>query len=297
MQLKLLAKLPYHLLALKDLPTFTPTAMLFKPWNEQPSPRHIIQGDSSAGLDAIPSVDINLDQTLTKVEYFVISPHNTKSLVEALPKGQKIGAIKISFPKSIVEDVTEDTFDEDEQLYTAIEEKIKANSYGTYEIDIWKNTDSITSVAVPRFKEAIVNNFLARKLVEKFSDLVQSWVILSLCEIKYGDILNRLDINDTSEKVKVYSSVPSLKPPHFISGISASLHAQLKKNPGTSLFSIVVRSEGNLGYERINVESLLEGGYVLSEIFGKDFDNKSYIGNVTNSSKALHQGYGSSMYI
>lgn len=227
----------------------------------------------------------------------MISPHNTKLLVKALPKGQKVGTIKISFPKSIVEDAAEDTFDEDEQLYTAIEEKIKANSYGSYEMEIWKNTDSIISVAVPRFKEAIVNNILARKFVEKFNDLVQSWVILSLCEIKYGDILNRLDINDINEKAKVYSSVPSLKPPHFISGISASLHAQLKKNPDTLLFSIVVRSEGNLGYERINVESLLEAGYVLAEIFGKDFDNRSYIENVTIGSKALRQGYGSLMYI
>lgn len=227
----------------------------------------------------------------------MISPHNTKLLVKSLPKGQKTGTIKIKFPKSIVEDVTEDTFDEDEQLYTAMEGKIKTNSYGTYEIEIWKNTDSIISVVVPHFKEVIVNNMLSRKLVEKFCDLVQSWVILSLCEIKYGDILNRLDINDINEQAKVYSSVPSLKPPHFISGISACLHAQLKRRPGTLLFSIVVRSEGSLGYERINVESLLEAGYVLAKIFGKDFDYKSYIESITIGSKALRRGYGSLMYI
>ncbi|ODV70262.1 hypothetical protein HYPBUDRAFT_118481 [Hyphopichia burtonii NRRL Y-1933] len=276
--------------------------MLFKPWNDGPAPRHTFEdefeGDETKP-SPVPEIKIELKEH-GSIDYLILAPKNISVIIDSLPQRKAIGSIRVSYPElkvqTTTQESTEDDYDEDEQLYNAIHESNSSSKYSDLEIPINVYSGSIAGIVVPHFTNAITYNILSRRIIEAFDSMVKKdWITLSPCSINNNQSLNKLSISTSNSLLEM---IPNLKPPHFITGIGASIISELNNLGGTSSFiPLVLNSEGQPGFEKVSNDAIVDSGYVLSEILIKDHYKDDYLKKISSSVRKFNSYSNSGMYL
>lgn len=210
---------------------------------------------------------------------------------------QTVGKIEISYPqlqsvaKSGPDNDDSDEYDEDEQLYTAITSKSLTSRYPSQTIDINLYGDDVIAVVVPHFTNTIVTNLLARQLVQKLSLVAPYWVVLSPCGLDTLTV-TKLEILQPSPD-KLVQELPVLKPPHFVTGIGGALVSELNSQQVKTL-GLVLNSEGQPGYEKIDMQSLIDASSILARLLVQD---EKYLLRVSLAVRKFNGYANSGMYI
>ena len=267
-----------------------------------PAPRHTLDDEiEEAPPSPIPTISIQLNQDVKSIEYIIISPNTLKVLVESLPHGKRVGLVTIDYPQfqeMQTNDEKDDEYDEDEQLYSAVMKKSMIDKYGKLEIAIMQHGDSYLSINIPYFPNIIVNNILTSRLIEELNDKVSTaWITLSPALISSNETINKLEIDNEMKMPDIYSEIPSLSPPHFITGIGASFSSQISLLRKPKLMSIILRSEGQSGFEKIDTDSFVDACFILSELLVNSTERQNYSKRVSLAVRKVNGYANSGMFI
>ncbi|EGV61526.1 hypothetical protein PSN45_000203 [Yamadazyma tenuis] len=265
--------------------------MLIKPWTDTQTPRHFLEDEADNETpNLIPHLSI--EYAGTSATTLIICPQTVKVITETIG-GTKCGEIFIKYPEipKIVSDSVEDEYDEDEQLYSAIMEKSLKDKFTEFTIPILVHQNSLT-VVVPHQTNAVAINALSDKLVEFFSSKITNWITLAPCQLNNNQTLNKFSIGSESELV---NSIPTVQPPHFITGIGASVTSTLALTEGVRLVSLILNAEGQPGYEKIDPDSIIDASHVVAELIGLERD--AFIKRVSLSVRKFNSYSTSGMYI
>lgn len=242
-----------------------------------------------------------MDQNIKSIDYVLVTPTTIKVLSDCLPEGKYIGTITIEYPqlKELQQNDGEDAdYDEDEQLYSAIMKKSITDKYGLVKIPITMHGDTYLSINVPHFQNTIVYNLFAKKLVEELgAKISKAWITLSPCELSNKETISKFDIGNQESTSQVYSLIPDLKPPHFITGVIASLNSRISLLPVPKLLSIVLRSEGATGFEKVDPDSIMDTCFVLGSLLVGNKDTDKYSSKVSMAVRKINGYANSGMYI
>lgn len=254
----------------------------------------------------IPSIKIELNDNESIYEYAVITPKNIGVIVDSLPDTKQIGKIIIEYLElndNKVENDNEsdnsDDYDEDEQLYSAVTSKSSLAKYPNTEIPILANKKlKVIGIIIPHLSNIIINNILARTLVENLK-VSKSWITLSPCSLNNNQSINRIQFegNDSNLINDNISLIPTLKPPHFITGFTAALISELNLLSKGRLLSLVLNSEGQPGFEKIDNDSLVDTTFILSEVILSSGLRDEYLKKVSLSVRKFNSYSNSGMYI
>ena len=150
------------------------------------------------------------------------------------------------------------------------------NRFKKEEISVYLS-NGVLSIVVPHFANTITYNVLARQLVQQLKPL-KSWILLAPSNLNNNQSINKL-LLDTGTAFSVLSQVPVLRPPHSITGITAAVVSQLNLIGATNVITLVLNSEGHLGYEKSDNDSIVHTAYVLGDII--PIDKEQYVKNLS----------------
>lgn len=197
--------------------------------------------------------------------YALIVPHTLSLIQEQLPNKAITGEIAIDYLNLIKDLSTEDQeeYDEDEQLYAALENKALKNKFKKEKIPVYLS-NGVLSMVVPHFTNTITYNVLARQLVQHLKPL-KSWILLAPSNLNNNQTISKLPLeSDTSSSV--LSQVPVLRPPHSITGTTAAILSQLNLSGVTNVTTLILNSEGHLGFEKSDNDAIVDTAFVLGDI-------------------------------
>ncbi|GMM32849.1 hypothetical protein DASC09_001740 [Saccharomycopsis crataegensis] len=294
--------------------------MLFKPWSEfERAPRHALsedyQDEDPLTSNKVPSfkfsqnVSSTQDLEINRKNPLIVAPYNLKFVLDALPvtksiiasititKGRKSDEGSTTTTTSVNDDDDDDGYLQDQQLYSATGQ---SEAFSTFVVDILSLEGlQINVVAMPNFTNShpMINNQLTRYLIEQILS-PENILLLSPCCINYNESLGKvINFSHDAPLAQKFANISFLKPPHFVSGITASVmsFATLKNIPTVNL---VLDSEGVANFERINEDSVLE----IIQVLGKDyfkFDQTQYkkFRDVAVKKSSLNDYVTSGMYI
>ncbi|KAI5970942.1 hypothetical protein CANMA_000102 [Candida margitis] len=264
--------------------------MLIKPITETRTPRHTLDDeDTNAKPNPIPEIKISLNDASLIYDYVLIVPHTISLIQDQLPKQENIGQILIDYP-DLIKDLTKEVqeeYDEDEQLYAALENEALKNKFKTEELAIYLSS-GVLSIVVPHFTNTIAYNVLARQLIRRLKPS-KEWILLAPSTLNNNQSINQLPLVDTaSSSASILSQVPVLRPPHSITGIAAATLSQLNFIGVTNVVTLVLNSEGHLGFEKSDNDAIVDTAFVLSDII--TIDKEEYIKNVSSKVRKFN-GY------
>lgn len=197
--------------------------------------------------------------------YALIVPHTLSLIQEQLPNKAIAGEITIDY-LNLTKDLSteeQEEYDEDEQLYAALENKALKNKFKKEKIPIYLS-NGVLSIVVPHFTNTITYNVLARQLVQHLGPL-KSWILLAPSNLNNNQTISKLLLeSDTSSSV--LSQVPVLRPPHSITGATASILSQLHLSGATNVTTLILNSEGHLGFEKSDNDAIMDTAFVLGDI-------------------------------
>lgn len=192
-----------------------------------------------------------------KISSMVVIPQTISLLIHTAPK-TTIGSITVTYPQietQLDSAPTEDDFDEDEQLYSAVDTQVLQRKYPSTAIPILLIDDSQTvAIIVPHFVNTIAERLVAKKIA-LISTAESQIMTFAPCQINNNLTISRLDMSP-----KWFQEVPLLQPPHVITGISAALISELSKTDFdfTRLGSLVLNAEGQPGFEKIDADAMMD---------------------------------------
>lgn len=224
----------------------------------------------------------------SEYDYALIVPHTISLIQDQLPKRVKIGEITIDYA-SLMKDLSveeQEEYDEDEQLYTALENEALKNKFKTEVIPVYLS-NGILSVVVPHFANIIAYNLLARKLVQQLQPL-KSWILLAPSNLNNNQSINQLPLTSDTTSL-VLSQVPVLRPPHSVTGITAAILSQLNLSGATNVITLVLNSEGHLGFEKSDNDAIVDTAYVISDIVAT-LDKQEYVKSISSKVRKFN-GY------
>ncbi|CUM63521.1 LOW QUALITY PROTEIN: uncharacterized protein PRCAT00001097001 [Priceomyces carsonii] len=269
--------------------------LTFKPWNAEAPSRHALEDDYDTKEGPIPEITIESLDVL--VDYFVLFSKNTEVLLSSLEEGKKIGKVEISYPQledhESEFDIDNEDYDEYNQMYLAAH--MKALNYPKVTIDIIK-FDNFATVQVPHFKNVITNHILARALINNFDSKVKkNWITVCPGSLNYKCTICKLLINSNFSSLQAMKTIPKLEPPHFVTGTAASLISKLSQLSNSKCISLVLNSEGPIGFEKIDGDALIDAGYTLAQIC--QISSSAYLKKLSSSVRKINGYSNSSMYI
>ncbi|EAZ63613.2 hypothetical protein PICST_51170, partial [Scheffersomyces stipitis CBS 6054] len=284
-----------------------------KPVNEYRAPRHQLDDDEESvesKPSPIPTVAVVIDDSVA-VDYVLISPSTIGIISANFPRTRAVGKVSITYPElyaaatenseaepSKTEDASKDYYDEDEQLYSAIEHKVIQSKYAQTEIPLYySETNKSLSVTFPHFANVITYSLIARALVSKLNPS-KTWITLAPCSLNNNQTLSKLVINEKVVKSEYYNAIPDLKPPHFVTGIVASVISQLNLSPESRLLALVLNSEGQSGFEKSDNDAIVDAAVVVADVLHFDERVKEeYLKKVSLSVRKFNGFSNSGMYI
>ncbi|KAK6461257.1 hypothetical protein DFJ63DRAFT_315059 [Scheffersomyces coipomensis] len=287
--------------------------MLIKPLGEYKPPRHALdEEDDSVQPLPKPSIVIDLNDDIKSIDYIIIAPSTLSSLPDSFGSEKSVGSIAIKYdladlvpPKASDDEVVDD--DEDyniiEQLYSANKiNKFETSSLDPIDIKFHQvENHSIISIVIPRYSNIITFNLLGKAIVEKLALIVKhDWILLTPCSLNNGSTISKLELSSKKEEKDdahklILDSIPNLKPPHFITGIAASVLSQLNILETKSVLTLVVDSEGHSGFEKSNSDAVVDAAFVVGSILLSSPDD--YMLNVSKKVRKLNGFSNSGMYI
>lgn len=261
------------------------------------NPRHVLDVDVNDSLSPqpIPSIAIRIDPD-TEYNYVLIVPSTMSLIAEQLPNSSAVGSIEITYPelyKDIKETESLAEYDEDEQLYAAMQSENIKNKYPTSTIPINLTNNGVLSIVVPHIKNTIAYNIFANELV-KHLNLNKEWILLAPSNLNNGQTVNKLQLhNDNTDPV--FQNVPVLQPPHTITGVSAALLSLLSLVDAPIATALVLDSEGQIGYEKSDNDAIVDVASILGIVF--NLDHKNYVRKVSSNVRKFNGYSNLGMYI
>lgn len=229
---------------------------------------------------------MDFDST-TKLDYFVVVP-STVSIINELLPGKKVGSVKIHYSREPTPEEEDDDYHEDEQLYAAVRQRELDSKFPNQEVDIYAHKNYGT-IVVPHFSNIIVTNLVAQKL----ADIKPAkWIALAPCSINNNQSLNKM-ASEKEPESQVLGAVPTLKPPHFITGIAASITAQNV----SKVLTLVLNSEGQPGFEKSDNDAIVDAAYVLGDLLLDLSLREEYLKKVSLSVRKFNGYSNLGMYI
>lgn len=226
----------------------------------------------------------------------VVVPSTIASFVEKAPT-TTVGIITVRYAqldRSTDQDVLDDDFDENEQLYSVLNMQALLRKYPNVDIPVYHVTDTKTlAVVVPRFTNVYVEKLLAKKIA-LLGDEQTQWLTLAPCQINNNLSICRLDTSPEN-----FKEVPLLQPPHVVTGISAALISEMAKSKGdlTKVFALVLNSEGQPGFEKVDADALMDAAEKgACMLVGKD-RKVAYLKALSLSVRKISSADSYAMYI
>lgn len=244
--------------------------------------------DDDAPTPLIPTVSSDL-AILSNIETVVVIPLSMKIILDSVDKTVS-GSIKVEYPQLTNEEESNEDYDEDTQLYSAVSREANSKLYQTADIAIYKlNARPALAVVVPHFTNPIVEKVVAAQLV-KLPVENAHWIILAPCVLNNGVSLCRLDAGN------LFTFVPKVQPPHFITGIGAAVVSELAGHSKVGeCNTLILNAEGHPGYEKVDADSLMEAAEVAGEYLVKS--KTDYIKKLSHSVRKINSSATSGMYI
>ncbi|QWU90332.1 hypothetical protein CA3LBN_004693 [Candidozyma haemuli] len=267
--------------------------VLFKPWAETPNPRHTFD-DEPDSPPLVPEVTTSLN-TSDLPETIVIVPKNIGVVLELVPNKNVVGHIAVEYPQ-LKDIVPNEEYDEDSQLYSAVNFEALGRKFKAEQIPIYSfgENGSGFAIIIPHFMNPIAENKVASEII-KLGTTITSWIALAPSPLNNGTSLCRLDI---ASSVDAFKQVPTIKPPHYTTGIVAAVTSRLFQTRQLGNANVLVlNAEGHSGFEKVDADSVMDaaeliGGYLV----GKQ-GKASYIKQLSAHVRKINSGLTSGMYL
>lgn len=239
----------------------------------------------------MPTIEIEW-QKPENVKYVVICPHNLRVLTQPLD-GETIGTIEVKYPEISKElETEEEEYDEDEQLYSAINKSSLQKKYPQESIPIILYNSNVVLLTFPNFTNIITFNLISQKLVASIKP--EYWLTLAPSNLNNNQTINKLYVdNELNNSLLV--EIPNLKPPHMVTGISAAIISQLNYNNYSNFGMVVLNSEGQPGFEKSDSDAIVDSGYILAKLFVKQ--DQEYLQTVSKHIRKFNPYSNSGMYL
>lgn len=230
-----------------------------------------------------------------KLNPLLVLPYNLKFILDSLPAESEVIAT-ISIKKDVAllqkqkqkqkqllidngDDDNEDeefNYLEDEQLYSAVAPN---EAFKPFAIDVIRIAELQTNaIVVPNLtgSHPITNNQLSKHIVQFWQP--KEILLISPCTLNYNESIGKLSnfasipkssISSSDEAQfndSIFEQISNLRPPHFISGITALIMSAATLN-GIRAVNLILDSEGAASFERINNDSVIAATKVISEVF------------------------------
>lgn len=222
----------------------------------------------------------------------IVLSHNLAFLKNCLPGLEKIATIYVT-RKEAPKAVSEAEFLQEEQLYSA---QAKEEAFESYNIEL-HHLNGSNLLVMPNFVGAhpIASAQLSEYLLSQVL-LPEHILVVSPCTLNYSTTLCKIvNIPKELALTKALEKVDYLKPPHFVSGPTAAVMSFATVQEMHAV-NVVLDSEGAVNFERINEDSILEAGALISELLDLKEGKKEYIEKVKKQISA-NDSMGSGMYI
>lgn len=199
------------------------------------------------------------------------------------------GSISVEYPQLANEEENNEDYDEDEQLYSAVTRAAGSKTYQSAEIPVYKLGTLALAVVVPHFTNPIVEKLIGGQLAKLPVDNA-NWIVLAPCVLNNGVSLCRLDTGT------LFSIVPKVQPPHFITGIGAAVVSELaSQSKLEKCNTLILNAEGHPGYEKVDADSLMDAAEVVGDYLVKS--KTDYLKKLSQSVRKINSGATSGMYI
>lgn len=224
----------------------------------------------------------------------VVVPKTVSVILDQVKSRKVVGSLEIDFPLASADVADAAEYDEDEQLYQAMAAEANRRKYPKKSISVFllRENSPVLGVIVPHFANPIVERVVADAISAKLTK-VGSWIVLSPCLLNNGISVCRLDLGSP-----LFTSVPTVQPPHFISGIGAAVISSLRSrdlllNAG----SLVLNAEGHPGFEKVDAESIMQAAAIVAPYLVEEKDVKKFLAGLSLEVRRLNSAVTSGMYI
>lgn len=259
--------------------------------------RHTLEEENEDAEPAlIPSILVDIT-ALEPIEYIIVAPWNIGVVVEPL-KASKIGSVTVSYPLIADEEKEDDDdYDEDEQLYSAMTNRSLRLKYKKEVVPIRLHENGTASIVVPHITNTVAYNVLARQLTETLKPTA-GWITLAPCNINNNQTLSKLQGAGSQLKLThAFDLIPALRPPHFITGVSAAVSAEINRTDLRNHICLVLNSEGQPGFEKIETDAIVDAAYVLADILVDASKKEAHLSAVSTAVRKFNGYSNSGMYI
>lgn len=214
-------------------------------------------------------------------------------ILDSVSKKDVAGSIKVEYPHLSTESDQNEEYDEDEQLYSALNREANSRKYHAADIPIYVMGPEGAGLAlvVPHFTNPIAEKLVAAEIA-KLAPRRSNWIVLAPCVLNNGTSLCRLDLGTQ------FDHVPRLQPPHFITGIGGAVVSELAKLNGLEHCNVLVlNAEGHPGYEKIDADSIMDAVEVIGTNLVGKLVKSDYIKKMSQSVRKINSAATSGMYI
>ncbi|ODV63695.1 uncharacterized protein ASCRUDRAFT_11145 [Ascoidea rubescens DSM 1968] len=276
--------------------------------------------------------DLSLDDQ-TKLSDLVVLPYNLATLIDSLPNtfqkklistisiknNHKTNSAAFKTPNtSDFDDANDTEFNEDQQLYSTDPSKpFNKNSLSllNIQIQIYQLFDSSNNnkihfnlITLP-YLTINLNDYFLNSLASFLLNYLNPKFILSFAPsiLNYDNLINKIyssnnilsNFNNNHLLLSKLNNFKFLNPPHYISGISASiLNYSIYLNKKFNALILALHSDGIKNFEIVSIDSLLLSIDFLSSYFHlNDSQFLIYKKNFLNSTNSFNSINSSSMYI
>lgn len=225
----------------------------------------------------------------------MILPKNIGVVVDIIQNKTPAGHVSIEYPQ-LSEIVPDEEYDEDAQLYTAVNLEALQRKYKTEQIPIFALGDSGTvfAVVVPHFINPITDSKVAKEIV-KLGTNITSWIALAPSPLNNGVSVCKLDI--ALEIDGIFKDVPKIRPPHFVTGIVAAVTSQLAQSRQLNNASVLVlNAEGHMGFEKVDADLIMEAAELIGRILVGS-NKASFIKLLSGRVRKINSGLTLGMYL
>lgn len=258
--------------------------------------RHLLNDeDEDIQHPLIPDIQVNLgpDEEINRI---VIVPETIALLVSRAPH-TTIGNLTVTYPQNDFQvdyTSTGNDFDEDEQLYTAVDTQAFLRKYPSTVIPIYRVDGTQTvAIIIPHFVNTIAERLVAKKLVLLLGSKSQA-LTLSPCQINNYLTISRLDMSP-----QLFQEVPILQPPHVVTGISAAFVSEFTKvyHNIARLGALVLNSEGQPGFEKIDADAIIDAAEQSANFIVGAKNKDEYLKSLSQTVRKVNSAVTSGMYL
>lgn len=217
----------------------------------------------------------------------MVVPANIKVIIDCIDK-QQVGSIEVKYNLPVPQAPDDDEYDDDEQLYAAITKTLN-DKFTSATIPLFQHKNTLL-VSVPHQTNTIAMNILGKALVRELK--VENWITLSPCPLNNGQTINKLSTTSHYDSIPEYKMIPSVTPPHFITGVAGKITLELAHS--NKLCTLILNAEGQPGYEKLDTDSLVDSSHIIAKIL--DLDDK-YLKAVSLLVRKFNSYSNSGMYI